>query len=85
MIKRARQTDALALAARKPNTPLPDERVKTGGHFRFDKVEYLCGRACFTQSRWIDLIVGQAKRHVAGDCVVDKKNILRHVTDGSLP
>ena len=85
MVKRARKTDALPLAAGKSDTTFPDVRVETIAQFRFNNVEYLRHVASFAQARSIHLIVRQAKRDIARDRIVDEKNVLWHITDGSLP
>src|SRR5213594_2252164 len=85
MVKRARKTDALALAAGETDAALADLRVKAAWQFRFNELEDLRHGTGFTQMHQIDLIIRQTKRDVARDRVVDEKNILWHVTDGSLP
>src|SRR5206468_12830661 len=85
VVKRARKADALALAARETDTALPHDRVKAGRQIRFDEVEYLCRRTRLAQPHRINLVIRQAKRDVARDGVVYEKDILWHVTDGSLP
>src|SRR6266550_6271907 len=85
MVKGARKADALALPARKTNTALPHDRIKAVTHFRFNEVEYLCRGTRLAQPHRINLVIRQAKRDVARDCVVYQKDVLWHVTDGSLP
>src|SRR5215475_9609571 len=85
MVKRAREADALALPAGKTNTTLPHDRIKAVTQFRFNKIEDLCNCAGFAQSRRVDLVIRQAKRDVARDRIVYEKDVLWHVTDGSLP
>src|SRR5438034_6249505 len=85
MVKRARKTDALALAAGETDAALADLRVKAAWQFRFNELEDLRHGTGFTQMHQIDLIIRQTKRDVARDRVVDEKNILWHVTDGRLP
>ena len=53
--------------------------------FCFDEVEYLRHSTSFTQSGLIDLFIRQTKRDVACNRIVDQKNILWHVADGSPP
>src|SRR5206468_8417035 len=85
VVKGASKADALALPARKTNTTFPHDRIKAVTHFRFDEVEYLCRRTRLAQSHRINLVIREAKRDVASDCVVYQKDVLWHVTDGSLP
>src|ERR1700757_4368561 len=85
MVKGACKTDALALAAREADTAFPHIRLKAIRQFRFDEVEQLRDGASFAQTRRIDLIVRQPKRDVARDRVVDKEDVLWHITDRSLP
>src|SRR5919198_2431475 len=85
MVKSARKTDALTLAAGKTNTALSDVRGKAIVQFCFDEVEYLRHSTSFMQRGLIDLFVRQTKGDVARDRIVDEKNILWHVTDGRLP
>src|SRR5947207_11420961 len=65
VVKRARKTNALALAARKADTALSDIRAKAIMQFCFDEVEYLRHSTSFTQSGLIDLFGRQTKRDVA--------------------
>ena len=85
MVKRARKTNALALAARKTNTALPHEGIKAVRQFDFNEFEQLRHGASFAQLRRIDLSVQQAECDIARYGIVDEKNILWHITDGSLP
>src|SRR4051794_15407006 len=85
MIERARKTDPLALPARKTNTPLPHDRIKTLRQFDFNEFEQLRHDASFSQSGRVDLSVRQAECDIARNGIVDEKNILWHITDGSLP
>src|SRR4029453_4164272 len=85
MVKSARQTDALALAAGEPDPALPSVRIKPIWQFVLNEVEDLSHRASFAQACRINLIVGQAKSNVPRDCVVNEKDILWHITDGGLP
>src|SRR4030095_8267212 len=81
----ARKTDALTLPAGKTNTTLPHDRIKAGRQFDFDEFEQLrCGTS-FAPPRRIALIVRQAECNIARNGIVDEKNILWHITDGSLP
>src|SRR5215469_11282112 len=85
MIKRARKTDSLPLAARKADTAFPYTCVKALRQFRFDKLEYLRHSTSFPQLGGIDLLVLHTKRYVTRDGVIDKKNLLWHITNRSLP
>src|SRR6266403_4410280 len=85
MVKRTRKTDALALPAGKTNTPLPHDRIKTVRQFDFDEFDQLRHDASFAQPRRIDLSVRKAECDITRNGIVDEKNILWHITDGSLP
>src|SRR5205807_7571306 len=85
MVKRARKTDALPLAAGKSDTTFPDVRVETIAQFRFNNVEYLRHVASFAQARSIHLIVRQANCDIARDRIVDEKYVLSHITEQILP
>src|SRR5215813_5604923 len=85
MVKRACKTDPLTLPARKADTSFAYIRIKPMRQFRFDEIEDLRHRASFAQARGIDLLIRQTKRDVARNCIVDQKNILWDVTNGSLP
>src|SRR5204863_2921041 len=85
VVKRARKTNALPLPARETHTAFTHVRVEAKWQISFNEVEYLRHGASFTQPRGIDLVIQQAKRDVARDRIVDEKNILWHITDGSLP
>src|SRR5215831_10847686 len=85
MVKRACKADPLTLPARKADTAFAYIRIKPVRQFRFDEIQDLRHRASFAQARWIDLLVRQTERDVARDRVVYEENILRHVTDRSLP
>src|SRR5258707_15772887 len=85
MVKRTRKTDALALPAGKTNTTLPHDRIKAVRQFDFNEFEQLGRVASLAQPRRIDLSVRQAECNIASNGIVDKKNILWHITDGGLP
>src|SRR5437867_3283475 len=85
MVKRARKTDALTLPAGKADTALSDVRAKAIMQFCFDEVEYLRHSTSLPQSGVSDLVVRQTKRDVARNRIVDQKNFLWHITNGSLP
>src|SRR5882724_2302622 len=85
MVKSARKTNALPLPAGKTNTALPHDRTKTVRQFRLDEVEQLRRVAGLAQADGIDFTIRQAKRDVARNGFVHEKNILWHITDGSLP
>src|SRR6478752_6990235 len=85
MVKGTRKTNALALPAGKTNTTLPHDRIKAGRQFDFNEFDQLRHDASFAQPRRIDLSVRQAECDIARNGIVDEKNILWHITDGSLP
>src|SRR5882757_7595130 len=85
MVKGTRKTNALALPAGKTNTTLPHDRIKAVRQFDFDEFDQLRHDASFAQPRRINLSVQQAECDIARDGIVDEKNILWHITDGSLP
>src|SRR6516225_2893289 len=85
MIKGARKTDPLALPSRQSDTAFAHVRVKAIGCFGFNEIEYLRRRTSLAQARTIDLVVGQAECDVTRDAVINQENVLRHVTDSSLP
>src|SRR5215813_1118913 len=85
MVKGARKTNALPLPTGKPHTPLPNVRIKAIRQLRLNEVEQLRRVAGLAQADRINFAIRQAKRDVARNCIVDEKNILWHVTDGSLP
>src|SRR4051794_9170207 len=85
MVKRARKTNALPLPTGKSHAALPHDRIKSVRQFDFNEFEQLSHDASFAQPLRIDFSFRQAECDVARNGVVDEKNILWHITDGSLP
>src|SRR5215510_6644319 len=85
MVKSARKTNALPLPTGKSHAALADVSIKTIRQFRFNEIEQLRRLAGLAQTDGINFTVLQSKRDVARNGVVNEKNVLWHIADGSLP
>jgi len=85
VIQRARQPDALALAARKSHAAFAHGGVPSGRQFAFNEVQYLRRLGRFAKRGWVNLAGRHAERNVLGHRSVEQIDVLRHVTDDGAP
>jgi len=85
MIKRAGEPEALTLATGQPDAAFANFALEALWQFMFDEVQNLRGGAYFPEPINLDFSVRNPERDVASNGVVDKKNILWNIANGSLP
>ncbi len=78
-------SDTLALAAGESNSALADGGIEALWKALLDEIEDVRGGGDIVEAFLIDIVIGQAQGDVAGQGVVDEKDILGHVTDAGLP
>src|SRR5687767_14162816 len=84
MVERTSDSDTLALPAGQPHAAFTDERIEPL-RLRADELVQLRVSQAAPHRDVVDLVIGQPKRYVSAQRVIDEVDRLRYVTDLSLP